>query len=489
MSVRHAAFWSIGSQYLSFAIQFIVSVLISRYFLAPAEVGLFSIALAGAMMVSILQDFGLTRYIAGHPTLDRAMLSSCMLVAILFSWLVAGVIMGAAWPIASFYHDARLAPMMLVIGASYLLAPCSIVPVSVAMHGMDFRTVFLVNVVGALVGGITSLTLAYHGMSAMALAWGTVATAAARGVTAIACQPVPLPWPLRTKGIRKIVTFGSQSSLLFISGAIGSRSADLVIGRVLSLTAVGLFSRATSLASQLRALVSGAIGGVFYPAFARIRDTGEPLAPHYLRVVAGFTAITWPAMAALALASSPIVQMLYGPQWAGVAPVLQWIAVGEIMFVAVPLHIEIPILLDRIRTLIRFNVVDTVMSIALLLAAAHVGLHWAAASRAVYALAWATMYLFLLHRLLRFDVKALFDIYLRSAIGTGAALMPLAAYMQWNAKAEMGFGALLGCTVAGAILWLVVLHLIRHPAIALIDKELVALRRILLRDRSAGAAV
>ena len=45
MSVRGAAMWSMAAQYVVFALQFAVSVIIARFFLTPEEVGLFSIAL------------------------------------------------------------------------------------------------------------------------------------------------------------------------------------------------------------------------------------------------------------------------------------------------------------------------------------------------------------------------------------------------------------------------------------------------------------
>ena len=54
MSVRNAALWAMGGQYLGFAIQFAASVVISRLFLTPPEVGLFSVALAAAALRSIL---------------------------------------------------------------------------------------------------------------------------------------------------------------------------------------------------------------------------------------------------------------------------------------------------------------------------------------------------------------------------------------------------------------------------------------------------
>ena len=89
MSVRGAAVWAIAGQYSSFAIQFITSVIISRFFLSPAEVGLFSIALAAALLASVLQDFGLSRYIAGLPQVDAAEISRCSSVALLFSFAAA----------------------------------------------------------------------------------------------------------------------------------------------------------------------------------------------------------------------------------------------------------------------------------------------------------------------------------------------------------------------------------------------------------------
>ena len=92
LSVRGAAVWAISGQYVGFVIQFATSVIISRFFLSPAEVGLFSIGLAAAMLVAILQDFGLSRYISGLASLDADEVARCSSVALLFSLVIAGII-------------------------------------------------------------------------------------------------------------------------------------------------------------------------------------------------------------------------------------------------------------------------------------------------------------------------------------------------------------------------------------------------------------
>ena len=450
MSVRTAAVWSMASQYVVFLVGFAVSVLISRYFLLPAEVGLFSIGLAAALMVAILQDFGLTRYIAGRPEMSRQEIRTCSSVSFLFALLIAAVVAALAWPMAWGYDEPGLARLMLVIAASYLFVPFSIVPLALATRAMDFRAIFLVNSVGAAVGGGSALALAWAGWGPVALAWGMVAQAAARGAVAQATHPAPIPLRPRLGSAGEVVRFGSLNSVLFVSGAIGSRSSDLIVGRLLGLTAVGLFSRATALSMQLRMLVSGAISGVFYPAFARLRDRGEALGPPYARVVAGYTVVTWPAMAGLALAAEPLVLSLYGPQWAGVAPILTWVALGEMIFVALPLHIELPILLGRMKRLLAFNVVDTVVSITLLAALSLIDVEWAAISRVVYGAAWFALYAPLLSGLVRIDWRALGSTYALSGLATLAAIAPMAvAFRMWPADQPIGLAVLAGLGAGG----------------------------------------
>jgi O-antigen/teichoic acid export membrane protein len=130
MSVRHAAVWAMASQYGAFIIQFATSVIISRFFLAPDEVGLFSIALAAAMLVAVLQDFGLSRYISGLPSLTAQEVNRCSSVAFIFSLLITLAIAALAWPLAQFYRLEQLAPLLLIIAGSYLFLPLSVVPMA-----------------------------------------------------------------------------------------------------------------------------------------------------------------------------------------------------------------------------------------------------------------------------------------------------------------------------------------------------------------------
>jgi O-antigen/teichoic acid export membrane protein len=249
-----------------------------------------------------------------------------------------------------------------------------------------------------------------------------------------------------------------------MTGALGVRTPELIIGRLISISAVGLWGRAMGLAGHLRQLVSGAIGGVFYPAFARIRDAGEDLAPPYLRVVAGYSATTWPAMAFLAAAATPLVLMLYGERWAAVAPLLVWIGLSEIIFTGLPLHVDMPILLGRMRRLLQLNILDTVASIALLVLACLWSLEWAAASRIGYAILWFAIYAAFLRGLIGFRWGDMLGIYAKSMAATLATVAPLLlVYWGWKGPTEIGFLELAGTAMLGCLAWIIVIFLVRHP--------------------------
>src|SRR5690349_15795428 len=100
MSVRTAATWAIASQYAAFALQFVASVVLARWFIGPDDLGLFSIAYAAITLVAFLQDFGVNRYITGERDLTAEKLQTAYTVSVCFAWGIALLAIVSAQPIA-----------------------------------------------------------------------------------------------------------------------------------------------------------------------------------------------------------------------------------------------------------------------------------------------------------------------------------------------------------------------------------------------------
>ncbi len=180
--------------------------------------------------------------------------------------------------------------------------------------------------------------------------------------------------------------------------------------------------------------------------------------------------------------------LLYGPEWIDTAPLLTLVAVQSGLMICLPLVTELPILTGHTNRLIALNVVETLVSITLLAIGAHLaGAEGAAASRVVYALAFFLIYMRFISGVVQFRVRDWFAIMGKSALVSLATVAPiLAAYAFWVAPAEMNFGQLLVCTVAGGIMWCLALFAVRHPALDdLLATGLPILRRALPRATAA----
>ena len=119
------------------------------------------------MIVSVFRDFGITRYVAGEPELGEEKLRTCFSVSLVVAIAIGLVILALAWPVAAFYGDDRLVPIVAVIAASYLLAPFGIVPSAVLQRNMDFRRLFVVNSGAILAMGGTAVAMAATGGGAL----------------------------------------------------------------------------------------------------------------------------------------------------------------------------------------------------------------------------------------------------------------------------------------------------------------------------------
>src|ERR1019366_1278350 len=131
--------------------------------------------------------------------------------------------------------------------------------------------------------------------------------------------------------------------MLAISGVnmVAYRMAELVMGRMLGLSALGLYSRASGLNSLLWDNIYFLIVRVVFVDFAEQRRRGGSLRYSYLRILQMMTALLWPAFAGLAVISGPLVVTLYGEQWVAAAVPFSLLCLSSIVAVSIAMIWEV----------------------------------------------------------------------------------------------------------------------------------------------------
>ncbi|WP_297475377.1 lipopolysaccharide biosynthesis protein [Ferrovum sp.] len=312
--VRKSILLSLGQNYASFAIQFVVSIILARL-LNPSEIGLYSIAAVLIGFASSMRDFGISAYIIQEKNLTQDKIRAAFTLTLFTAWTLALVVALGSNYAAEFYHQPGVRSVMRILALNFVLIPFGTVPMAYMYKKMEFKYIALIKFFTNLTGSITTVTLAYLGYSYLSMAWGSVAGILCTFTLVQLWRSKDIPFTPGIKGIRKVISFGSLSSLITILIDIGQAEADLILGRLSGMSTVGYFGRAMGLVSTFDTLVMRALWDVAAPHFSEQSRNDHPMKQSFEESLALLTVVAWPFFINLAIMADPIIIGLYGKQW------------------------------------------------------------------------------------------------------------------------------------------------------------------------------
>ncbi|HET7314995.1 lipopolysaccharide biosynthesis protein, partial [Salinisphaera sp.] len=327
-SIRVALMLSGAQQYTNLLVTFPTIMILSRL-LTPAQVGVYSVAVAFVNLVHMLRDFGTTEYLVQVKTLDRDTTRSAFTVTLLIAWSLAGVIFLASPLIADFFREPGLGSVLRILAITYLMLPIGSTTSALLARDMQFGIRYKINTTALFVQNGLTIGLAWYGWGYYSPAWGAVAGMA---TTVSGC----LYWGRhhRVRGVglkqwREVTRFGVKNTVGTIMNQLGEGAPDFVIGRLLGFSQVGMFSRGYGLVRMFNDNISGAIGAVSYSAFSQRHRDGESAGALFLRSITYITGVGWPFLGFASLMAFPIIRIFFGDQWDTAVPILRFLALAS----------------------------------------------------------------------------------------------------------------------------------------------------------------
>lgn len=330
MSVRRSAYFSIGSRNAGILINFAASVVIARL-LTPAEIGVFAVSAAFVMVSQVIRDSGIGNYLIQERELTRQRLQAAMGVSLAAGGALGLLIFGLAGPLARFYGEPGIREVMLILVSSFVLAPVNGVGLALLRRELDFGAAFYVETASNLVWAGVAVVLAYLGAGYLSMAWASLAATvtmclmfllARRGLILI--RPSLREW-------QRVFGFGSIVTLTHFVTQLGILAPALVLGRVADFGSVAFYTRGNSVTKMFRESVERGAAIVALPAFSAELRQGIFDTRSYCRATALITGISWPFFALLAIMAYPIVRILFGDQWDAAVPVVQLLAIANMI--------------------------------------------------------------------------------------------------------------------------------------------------------------
>jgi len=446
-----------------FLLQFGGSVVLA-HLLTPYEMGVYAVAAAVIGVLSVIQAFGLAGFVVREHDLSPDLLASTFTVNLVLAILLSLAVFGLSTFGGYFLQEPGVQHVMLILALTPLLGAFEFLPsTSLERHG-NFKVIALANLIRMLLSTGMTISLAFAGFSYMSIAYGSLFGAVVSVIVFNVVGRRYVSVRLSISEWQRVTRFGLQ--MLAISGvnALSTKLAELLMGRLLGLSALGLYSRASSLNGLLWDNIHMVIGRVVFVDLADVRRRGVSLRESYIRIVDMITALLWPAFSGFAILSGPLIYTIYGEKWIGAAVPLSLLSISAIILVSITMTWEIFVVCQETGRQARFEFWRTAVGLSMFVGGCLVSLPMAAAGRIGEAVFAVILYRPHLNRMTETTAGDFSRIYLRSASLTLAAVGPSLAVMAlhgWSPYAPIL--QVVAAIVAGVGLWVISLFALRHP--------------------------
>jgi O-antigen/teichoic acid export membrane protein len=476
MSVRKAVLWSFGGQFASFAATFATTVVLARI-LSPREVGVYAIGLAITGVLQAISAFGIGTYIVREQALEPGHLRTGFTLNALISALLAGAILLSSSLEAVTMGEPMVARILHVLAVLPLVSIFEFTPATMLQREMRFRELSMISVARTVASAGVSIAAALLGASSMSAAYGGLAYAAVGVIGFNLLAPHHAVARPSLRGWRDMVGFGLQTLAIGGVSVLSVRLSDIVLGRLLGLSALGFYSRASALSNMLFQNLYGSAARVLLAKLADDARDGRALRGSYLHALDCILALMWPVLAGLAVLAGPAIAILFGAKWLAAAPALAILMGVQILGLSFAMHHELFVLRHRVGEQVRWEVVRSLLGLAAFAYGCRYGLAGAAAGRLVEAAIGMLAFLPRLPGLAGVHGGELARLYLRNALVSAAAIGPgvlLMSATDWNP----GVGPLrvAGAVAGGGLLWLATLAMLRHPLYRELQRALASRR-------------
>lgn len=464
MSIRKALAFSFLDRYAGLLLSIVASIAIARL-LTPAEIGAFSVTMVLMSLAATFRDLGAGQYLVQEKDLTPERLRAVWTVLLGIGALLCLFTIGIAKPVAAFYADARIEFILYVLAANYLINPVAGITYAWMMREMRYDALALMRFSSALVGSVTSVYLAWLGWGPISLAWGALANTTAHALVGWVLRPPGFPWLPGLAEVRRVLGFGYRVTYSSALDSLAAAMPELALGKLQSLTAVGLFSRANGLVQMFGRAVSDAVNSVALSMFAKSAREGRGIGDDFVRANAYMTAIAWSFGLFLALMAYPLVRTLYGAQWDDAVLPTRVLGIGLVLTAPGALCYQALLAIGRTQVLVRAATASGGLTCVAAVVGAWYGLLPAVLALCVSSAVGSCVWLAAAHRELRFErVTLLRSVRSSAVVAACSAVIPAVLVATWGWRPEahhlwlLAAGSL-GCAagfVAGVLLS-------RHP--------------------------
>ncbi len=320
--------WMLSGAGVQSVLQILILGVLARL-LTPTDFGLVGAALIVVSFSAMFYMLGLAPAIVQHSDLEVRHIRTGFTVSVLLGLFLAGLVWLLAPVISRFFRMPELTSVLRVLVLVFPLRSISVISMALLRRDLQFSRLAGIELVSYALGfGVVGIGLGFMGWGVWALAGAALGEAFLLSILSFVIQPHSIRPQFDRQAITDLMYIGGGVTAAKIFNYLALHGDNLVVGRWLGASTLGLYGRAYTLMAASATLFGNVLDKVLFPALAKVQDEPKRLASAYRRGVALIALISVPISGTLFLLAPEIVNVLLGPKWDEVVVPFQILAVG-----------------------------------------------------------------------------------------------------------------------------------------------------------------
>ncbi|URQ99026.1 MOP flippase family protein [Pseudoalteromonas sp. SCSIO 43095] len=338
MSLKSSAIsgvkWTTTSMVIVTILQLLQLSILARY-LDPTDFGLMAILMVVIGFSQAFMDMGVSNAIIHRQKISNSQLSSLYWLNIISGTLLALLVIVLAPLIASFYEEARLNNLLIILSSVFIIVSLGNQYRILCQKELLFNLMAKIEVVTASLSFIVAVYFAYSGWGVYALVFSMLTQALTSSIlflyVGLKNHHVPT-FSYKHSEMKGFYSFGlfqmGEKSVNYISANIDK----LLIGKMVGFQAVGFYNMAWQLIIFPLAKINPVVNKVAFPVYAKVQNDPKALNRYYSLSVKILSLLTVPILAFLSFFANDVVLIVFGKGWEQTAllvTVLAFVGIGK----------------------------------------------------------------------------------------------------------------------------------------------------------------
>jgi PST family polysaccharide transporter len=327
---RRGLNWSIPLLVARNVVSVAATALLARM-LSPNDYGLMAMVATITVLAQAISDFGLSWATVQPERLERNQIDALFLVNCAGGLFLTALCFLVAPYVAEFYRRPELTRILCAAGGTLFLASVAVQPNALLLRQMKLKEMNLSALFSLSVAALAAVLAARAGFGYWALVLQLMLQ---QGLTTALAFPLSgyFPkFPQQGLNIRALLSFGGFSAAYGMVNYFARNLDNVLVGRFWGAAALGYYSRAYFLMTLPGMLVIAAFSGVLIPGLSALRKDPSRLQAAYLRAVRWISILGCSMAVGLAVTAPEIVDVIYGPKWHALVPILLWLSAASIL--------------------------------------------------------------------------------------------------------------------------------------------------------------